>query len=491
MSQRSKHEYFAVMYARYRQATAPQKEKLLDELCRVCGYHRKHAIRKLSQPLREPSKRKPPRRGLTYSAQTLSILRAVWEAAGYPWSLRLKALLPLWLPWIKQHFRMTALIEHQLLHISPRQIDRRLQGHKRTLRQRIYGRTKPGTLLKHHIPIRTTHWDVTTPRFVEIDLVAHSGQSASGTYLFSLNLTDIFTGWVETRAVMGKGQQGVVRALTEMCTALPSYVFGFMGNRFLVDNSVEYLSPNFHNVSAWLFLVWILFSILLFGRFIARVSWTHLLLLGAWTAFGLYSARNIPNYAQVATPVTAPVAEVYLSRALPALRVRLENLDRVAPRAGGWAWGIVVVALLASLQANGTRFDAKGIGNVFTQPTFPVQAVDFLERNPLEGNMINEYTWGGYLEYRLFPSQRVFIDGNNDFFGEALVREYLDIINARVGWEEKLAQSDVRRAIIPPESALVLLCHLSCESVMWRSSHSTKARSRRRSTTWRWIVAKD
>jgi len=239
MSQHAKHEYFAVMYARYRQATAKQKEHLLDELCRVCGYHRKHAIRKLSQPLREPAKRKPPRRGLTYSAQTLSILTAVWEAAGYPWSLRLKALLPLWMPWIKKHFRVSLAIEHQLLEISPRQIDRRLQAHKRKLRKRIYGRTKPGTLLKHQIPIRTTHWNVTTPGFVEIDLVAHSGKAASGEYIFSLNLTDIFTGWVETRAVMGKGQRGVVTALNEMCAALPFALKGIDS-----DNGSEFINAH-------------------------------------------------------------------------------------------------------------------------------------------------------------------------------------------------------------------------------------------------------
>jgi hypothetical protein len=239
MSQRSKHEYFEVMYARYRRATAKQKEQLLDELCRVCGYHRKHAIRKLHQPLREPSRRKPPARGLTYSAQTLSILTAVWEAAGYPWSLRLKALLPLWLPWIKQHFRLTAAVEQQLLHISPRQIDRRLQGHKRKLRKRIYGRTKPGSLLKHQIPIRTTHWEVTTPGYVEIDLVAHSGKSASGDYIFSLNLTDIFTGWVETRAVMGKGQRGIVTALNEMCAALPFALQGIDS-----DNGSEFINAH-------------------------------------------------------------------------------------------------------------------------------------------------------------------------------------------------------------------------------------------------------
>jgi hypothetical protein len=189
--------------------------------------------------MREARLRRRPKRGLTYSTQTLAILTAVWEAAGYPWSLRLKALLPLWMPWIKQRFRVSAAIEHQLLGISPRQIDRRLQGHKRKLRKRIYGRTKPGTLLKLHLPLRTTHWDVTTPGYVEIDLVAHSGKAASGTYLFSLNLTDIFTGWVETRAVMGKGQQGVVSALTEMCAGLPFELKGIDS-----DNGSEFINAH-------------------------------------------------------------------------------------------------------------------------------------------------------------------------------------------------------------------------------------------------------
>jgi transposase InsO family protein len=239
MSQRSKQEYFQTMYLRYRQATAAEKEKLLDELCRVCGYHRKHAIRKLHQSLPEPRRRTVTPRGVTYLPQTISILTAVWEAAGYPWSLRLKALLPLWMPWIKHHFRVTARIEQQLLQISPRQIDRRLQGHKRTLRKRLYGRTKPGTLLKHQIPIRTTHWDVTTPGYVEIDLVAHSGKSARGEYIFSLNLTDIFTGWVETRAVMGKGQKAVVAALGELCAALPFELKGLDS-----DNGSEFINAH-------------------------------------------------------------------------------------------------------------------------------------------------------------------------------------------------------------------------------------------------------
>lgn len=93
--------------------------------------------------------------------------------------------------------------------MSPRQMDRRLAKKRRALKRRIYGRTKPGTLLKDQIPIRTDNWDITQPGFVEIDLVSHSGSSASGEFIHSLNLTDIHTGWGETRAVMGKGEAGI------------------------------------------------------------------------------------------------------------------------------------------------------------------------------------------------------------------------------------------------------------------------------------------
>ncbi len=239
MSRKSKHEYFQVMYERYHQASAADRSYLLDELCRVCGWHRKHVIRKLNQPLRERRPRRPAPRGLTYSPTTLSILAAVWKAAGYPWSARLKALLPVWLPWIRKHFRLTPDLEHQLLSISPRQIDRRLASQKRKIRHRLYGRTKPGTLLKHQIPIRTTHWDVTLPGWVEVDLVSHSGDSASGEFIFSLNLTDILTGWVETRAVMGKGQRGILAALEEMAAALPFELKGIDS-----DNGGEFINAH-------------------------------------------------------------------------------------------------------------------------------------------------------------------------------------------------------------------------------------------------------
>ncbi len=244
MKRSSRKDYLQRIYARYRQASPLQKRRILDEFCANCGYHRKYAIRLLNGPppgLRPLRARHP--RGVTYGSRLISLLKAVWEAADYPWSVRLKALLPEWMPWIRHRFHLSPELERQLLRISPRSIDYRLRAYKRQLRRRLYGRTKPGTLLKHHIPLKTDRWDVQQPGFTEIDLVTHSGSSASGDFCQSLNLTDIHTTWTETRAVLGKGQEGVRRALDEMRQTLPFPLQGIdsdNGSEFINDHLYRY-----------------------------------------------------------------------------------------------------------------------------------------------------------------------------------------------------------------------------------------------------------
>jgi hypothetical protein len=238
MSCASRREYLRRIYPRYQRAGYTEKQRILDEFCATCEYNRKYAIRRLNgPPPAERRTRKRRRRGATYGLRVISILRAVWEAADYPWSVRLKALLPEWMPWIRRRFRLGSKLEEQLLQISARSIDQRLRPYKRKLRRRLYGYTKPGTLLKHHIPLKTERWDVQVPGFTEIDLVSHSGNSASGDFCHSLNLTDIHTGWTETRAVLGKSQEAVRAALEEIRQALPFPLRGIDS-----DNGSEFIN---------------------------------------------------------------------------------------------------------------------------------------------------------------------------------------------------------------------------------------------------------
>ena len=243
MTAHAKWEYLKTIYPRYRPARRPEKQQLLDECCRITGDHRKHAGRWLNGPT--PTGERPrarPRRPALYGPAVIAALTAIWTAAGYPWSVRLKALLPLWLPRARRRLRLSPALERPLLTISPRQIDRRLAPQKRQRQKRLYGRTKPGTLLKHHIPIKTDRWNVAGPGFTEIDLVSHSGTAAEGEFLHSLNVTDLHTTWVETRAVLGKHQRGVPAALVELQQALPFRLRGIDS-----DNGSEFINGHLYD----------------------------------------------------------------------------------------------------------------------------------------------------------------------------------------------------------------------------------------------------
>jgi len=230
-------QYLKSIYQRYHKSTRKEKREILNEFCIVCLYNRKYAIRLLNVLPSDGKSRNTKKRNKIYSDTVISILEAIWEASGFLWSQRLKAAIPLWLPWAKQKFNITPEIEKQLLSISPAQIDRRLKNKKNRKKKKIYGTTRPGTLLKHHIQIKTDNWDVNTPGFLEIDLVSHSGSSADGDFILSLNCTDIHTTWTETRAVMGKGQILTLDAIIDIKNSLPFTLRGIDS-----DNGSEFIN---------------------------------------------------------------------------------------------------------------------------------------------------------------------------------------------------------------------------------------------------------
>ena len=114
MGSKGRLEYLRAIYERYRTAGRKSKKVILSEFCTNTGYNRKYAIRLLNGP--HPEKQRSARRprGVSYGPETLAVLTAVWEAAGYPWSVRLKALLPPWMPWIRKRFRPSAEVEREL-----------------------------------------------------------------------------------------------------------------------------------------------------------------------------------------------------------------------------------------------------------------------------------------------------------------------------------------------------------------------------------------
>ena len=237
MGNEAKWQYFRVMYERYHQAERKARGALLHELCLTTRYNRKYAIRLLNGPRPEKERvRRPRGRKTQYGKQVISILTAVWEAAGYPWSVRLKALLPSWMPWIRKRYRLRQA-GGATASVSARQMDRRRQSRKREQKRKTYGRTQPGTLLKHPIPLKTDSWDVQAPGFTEVDLVSHSGNSAEGEFARTLNLTDIHTGWTESQALLGKGEIAVQEALDEMQTELPFRLLGVDS-----DNGSEFIN---------------------------------------------------------------------------------------------------------------------------------------------------------------------------------------------------------------------------------------------------------
>ena len=214
-----KMEYLNKIYRRYHKASGKGKKQILDEFCEVCHYNRKYAIRLLNGVLPDTKGTHPRKKIFLYDASVISVLEEIWKSSGYLCSQRLKSAIPIWLP----HFKMplTNEVRQKLLSISPSTIDRRLKVKKRLVKKRVYSSTRPGTLLKTQIPVKTDNWDVRKPGFLEIDLVAHCGNSAEGVFIHSLNATDIHTGWTETRAIMGKGQIPALAALEDIKSSLP------------------------------------------------------------------------------------------------------------------------------------------------------------------------------------------------------------------------------------------------------------------------------
>ena len=292
-------------------------------------------------------------------------------------------------------------------------------------------------------------------------------------YLFGL-LTDIFLqkskfeehGETIKRLMLGGVASLVVTGINPAGLRIWETSVGFLRNKYLVTHTAEYMSPNFHEISALPFLGMILLTILIVGLNRKQNTATDVYLIGGWMMMGLISIRNVPIFAVISAPILASglmdLWKGYFKKS--GIFQRDKNLQRIDWALFGYFVPMLVVILTSWGLFSGLTLDYSGRGNVFYNDVFPVQAVNWLEDNPQEGNMFNYFPWGGYLLFRMWPDKLVFIDGQTDFYGESLTREYEEVITLGDDWEDVFDKYKVDWLIIPDDTRLA---HELLQSRKW------------------------
>lgn len=226
--------------ARYHRVSKKEKGRILDEFVHSTGYNRSYARRVLGSLKKQGRKKKHLVRKRIYDADVFYALRKVWIAEDTICAQRLHPFLPEAVRKLEacDELQITKKIRTKLLSISSATMDRMLKGSRKRYQLKGRSTTKPGTLLRSTIPIRTfADWDDKRPGFFEGDLVAFCGESTRGEYVNALNLTDVFTAWVLLEAFMGKGQYRVSTSIDEARRRLPYPMLGLDN-----DNGTEFIN---------------------------------------------------------------------------------------------------------------------------------------------------------------------------------------------------------------------------------------------------------
>lgn len=245
--------------AQYRRASKKGKGEILEQFVEAAGYNRVYAAQVLRGHGRRVqvapgvvlegstrAKKKSRPRKPTYGPEVVKALKKVWKTMDFICGKRLAPLLPEVVPCLVRHgeLRVSQSVRDKLIGMSAATIDRLLEPERRKAALKGRGRTKPGTLLKHQIPVRTfADWNEMKPGFVEIDLVAHDGGSSHGEYCQILDATDVCTGWSEQLAVPTKAQCWVFEAIKDMRARLPFDLLGLdsdNGGEFINHQLVKY-----------------------------------------------------------------------------------------------------------------------------------------------------------------------------------------------------------------------------------------------------------
>lgn len=248
----------AIVAPRYEKSRKKDKRLILDEFTKLTGYGRRYASYVLRSHGRKvwvnattriqgdvrkrATRKKPP----VYDNEVLEALRKVWAIMDYICGKRLAPVLKEVIIRLERcrEIRISDKVREKLFRISPATIDRLLAKERKKQQIKSRSNTKPGTLLRNQIPIRTfSDWNENKPGFAEIDLVGHDGGDSHGEFAQTLDVTDICTTWTETEAVRNKAQVWVFNALKDIRQRMPFPLLGIdsdSGGEFINDQLFRY-----------------------------------------------------------------------------------------------------------------------------------------------------------------------------------------------------------------------------------------------------------
>ncbi len=243
MSQRTKKEVLAHFRRKYGRAGRGYKSRILDEFCEMTGHERKHAIKLMNG--KAGRRKKPPGRKKTYGPEVSKILKRIWMAAEQPCGKRLHAVVGDWLDSYERAYgSVEPSVRGKLEAISPAQIDRLLAPYRAQVPKRRHT-PRPGTQIRQQVPIRKHHEQIGGPGYLEVDTVAHCGGSMRGDFVWSVNFTDVYSGWAALGAAWNCGKHGILEQTRDAEERLPFPMLGFdsdNGGEFMNQFLLEYLT---------------------------------------------------------------------------------------------------------------------------------------------------------------------------------------------------------------------------------------------------------
>jgi len=274
---------------------------------------------------------------------------------------------------------------------------------------------------------------------------------------------------------------GLVSLINPYGYKLHIHIAHYVTDRYLMDAISEFRSPNFHGGAQQFFVVLMLVTIVVLTSARRRPHPAHLLVMLFAVFSGLYAARNLPVSSLLLTLLIAPVLSETISTAgssgasqwVRAVCARIDNfgsrMRQTELRLGGHLWLVAgfVIGLWAC--ANGGRLGSAQLVNAYFDPQrFPVEAVKTVVQDQIREPIFSLDYWGGYLIYRLYPSNQVFIDDRHDFYGDAYLKDYLKVTLAQPGWDKVLDAEHVNWVLIPDESPLASVLRISPQ---WKTFH--------------------